>query len=80
MKEGNSLALIAAYYLSKFDSVAYEYLGFETKTKTHNEIGQILGVNPNTIKNMRDDFDSIHDNPRVGGSIPPLAPLIHCFN
>lgn len=66
MKPENALALIVAYYLSHFDREAYENLGFTTITEGHERIGDHLGVNPNTVKNMRDEFDSIHDNPRVG--------------
>ena len=66
MERDNSLALIVAYYLSRFDRIAYRYLGFDTLAGGHEAVGLRLGVNPNTVKNMRDEFDSIHDNPRVG--------------
>lgn len=73
--QGNhSLALIVAYYLSKFDRLAYEKLGLTTSTETHAEVGRILGVNPNTVKNMRDEFDPLHDNPRAGWYQRPLRP------
>lgn len=66
MKEENKLALVVGYYLSKFDDIAYQNLGYGTNKKTHDAIGTHLDVNPNTIKNMRDEFDAIHDNDRVG--------------
>jgi len=74
MKENHSLALIVAYYLSKFDKIAYEKLGFSSSRATHAEIGRMLGVNPNSVKNMRDEFDPLHDNPRVGWYQRPLRP------
>ena len=74
MKQNHSLALIVAYYLSKFDKIAYEQLGISLSTETHKEIGRILGVKPNTVKNMRDDFDPFHDNPRVGWYQRPIRP------
>ena len=74
MKESHSIALIAAYYLSKYDKTAYKELGFRSSTTTHVEIGRILGVNPNTVKNMRDEFDPLHDNQRVGWYQRPLHP------
>lgn len=74
MKESNSLALIVAYFLSKYDETAYEQLGFPSSTATHKEIGRMLGVNPNSVKNMRDEFDPLHDNPRVGWYQRPLRP------
>ncbi|HIS35736.1 TPA: DUF3883 domain-containing protein [Candidatus Scatousia excrementigallinarum] len=66
MKYENKLALITAYYLSKYDDLAYKKLNYGSKNSTHKKIGLILGVNPNTVKNMRDAFDPLHDNPRVG--------------
>lgn len=74
MKYENELALIVAYYLSKFDDIAYSRLNLGGKNKTHETIGAILGVNPNTVKNMRDAFDPIHDNKRVGWYQSELAP------
>lgn len=74
MKDNHSLALIIAYYLSKFDMLAYEKLGFTTSKATHIEVGRILGVNPNSVKNMRDEFDPLHDNPRAGWYQRPLRP------
>jgi len=74
MKKGNELALVIAYYLSKFDKKAYESLGFGSNTRTHEQIGRRLSVNPNTVKNMRDDFDSIHPNPRAGWHQRDLRP------
>lgn len=59
-------ALIIAFYLSKFDRIAYENLALGNMTKTHKKIGEILGVKPNTIKNMRDEFDAVLDNGRKG--------------
>ena len=66
MEPQNVLALIVAYYLSRYDRDAYACLGYQTMTGAHQDIGERLRVNPNSIKNMRDEFDSIHDNPRVG--------------
>lgn len=74
MKYENELALIVAYYLSKFDNIAYNRLAYGTKNTTHEMIGTILGVNPNTVKNMRDAFDPLHDNPRVGWYQRDLSP------
>lgn len=64
--EQNRLALVIAYYLSKFDDFAYRRLGLGGMSQTHKVIGQILNVKQNTIKNMRDEFDPLHDNARKG--------------
>lgn len=74
MEENNKLALIAAYYLSRFDQTAYEKLGYGGMRHTHEAIGSILNINKNTIKNMRDEFDSIHNNPRRGWYQRELRP------
>lgn len=74
MRQENALALIVAYYFSKFDPISYEKLGYKTYSDGHQTVGRTLDVNPNTIKNMRDEFDSIHDNARVGWYQRELRP------
>lgn len=66
MKRKNKLALIVAYYISKYDKLAYKNLGFGSITGTHANVGKILGIKGTTIQNMRDEFDPQHDNPRKG--------------
>lgn len=55
-------ALIVAYYLSRFDDEAYSALGFpgRQKKKAHQQLGEALSVNYNSLKNRRDDFDPLH--------------------
>ena len=74
MEKNSQLALVIAYYLSKFDQRAYKELNYESMTATHLELGRILNVKASKIKNMRDEFDSIHDNPRVGWYQRDLRP------
>ncbi len=74
MKESSHLCMVVAYYLSKFDKKAYEELGLGNRTESHKKIGYILNVNENTVKNMRDEFDPLHDNPRSGWHQRPLRP------
>lgn len=73
MEENHKKALIVAFYLSKFDRDAYINLNFGNMTDTHKKIGQVLKVNPNTIKNMRDQFDSVLGNNRKGWWQKPLS-------
>ena len=49
-------------------------MGFGTITATHKEVGKILGVNANSVRNMRDEFDPLHDNPRAGWYQRPCPP------
>jgi hypothetical protein len=74
LKDNNYLALIVTYYLSRFDRFAYQQLGYGSMRATHAEIGRRLNVKANSVKNMRDEFDSIHDNPRAGWYQRPLRP------
>jgi 5-methylcytosine-specific restriction protein A len=74
MKKEHKLALIAAYYLSRFDRLAYQTLNFGGVIETHEAIGNILGVKTSTIQNMRDEFDPYHKNTRKGWWQRELAP------
>ncbi|MFA5130142.1 MAG: DUF3883 domain-containing protein [Patescibacteria group bacterium] len=66
MKPQNELALIVAYYLSRFDKQGYSLLGYKSFTDATKGVGLILGVKPRTIQGMRDEFDPYHQNDRVG--------------
>ena len=74
MKNNNYLTMVIAYYLSKFNDSAYKALNFGNKSKTHEAIGKILDVNRNTVKNMRDEFDPLHENKRAGWYQRELRP------
>jgi hypothetical protein len=74
MKKSNYLTMVVAYYLSKYNDSAYKALNHGTKTKTHEAIGYALGVNKNTVKNMRDEFDPLHENKRAGWYQRDLRP------
>jgi hypothetical protein len=66
MKSENELAMITAFYLSKFGEEGLARLGYETYRQAFQEIGRILHVNPNSVKNWRDEFDPYYDNGRKG--------------
>ncbi|MGE7691436.1 protein NO VEIN domain-containing protein [Lysinibacillus sp. NPDC097214] len=51
--------LITAFYLAKFDRVAYANLGYFKINQAHEEIGKKLGYKRNSVKNRRDDFDPL---------------------
>jgi hypothetical protein len=73
MEENHKLGLYISYYLSRFNEVAYKNLGYGTMYETHNKIGQILSVPPNTVKNWRDEFDPLFGH-RVGWYQRPMIP------
>ena len=73
MEEKNCLALYLAYYLARFNDVAYNNLGYKYKTKAHSELASKLGVKPTTLKNMRDEFDPVFGH-RAGWYQRPMIP------
>jgi hypothetical protein len=65
MENNHKLGLYVSYYLSRFDKEAYQNLGFGKQLATHKRIGQLLNINPHTVKHWRDQFDPLHGH-RVG--------------
>lgn len=74
MKPENELALIIAFYLSKFDRDGLRNLGYSTFNEAYRDIEKKLGVKATSLKNRRDEFDPIHDNERVGWYQRPMSP------
>jgi hypothetical protein len=66
MKKENELGLIVSYYLSRFGDSGCRAIGYKNFTQATQSIGNILGIKPNTLKNMRDEFDPYHENLRAG--------------
>ena len=59
-------SVLAGLYLSKFDSMGVEFLGFSSFTEAFNAIGLALSRKPASIKNYRDEFDPYFPNARMG--------------
>ncbi|PWW32308.1 uncharacterized protein DUF3883 [Cytobacillus oceanisediminis] len=74
MEKNHKLALIVAFYLSKFNKKALLNLNFSNFTEAFRVIGEILNVKQNTIKNMRDEFDPLYPNGRQGWYQRELRP------
>ncbi len=51
--------LTIAFYLAKFDRVAYANLGYSKISQGHEEIGRKLDYKGSSVKNRRDDFDPL---------------------
>lgn len=66
MKVENELGMIVAFFLSKFGETSLSRLGFHSYKHAFEETGRTLGVNPNSVKNWRDEFDPYYDNGRKG--------------
>ena len=72
MKDKTLYGMVAGYYLSRFDTRAYERLELGSIGNTHIALGEKLGVAANSIKNYRDEFDPIHKNSRQGWHGRPM--------
>ncbi|WP_395138122.1 protein NO VEIN domain-containing protein [Armatimonas sp.] len=66
MTNPNQRALIAAYFLSRFDKKGVRSLGYANFTEAFEAIGTALDVKPSTVKHMRDSFDPYCSQVRVG--------------
>jgi hypothetical protein len=53
-------AIIASYYLSRFNDEAINNLGYKTWKDTFDDLSDKLQVNKHTIKNWKDEFDLFH--------------------
>lgn len=73
MNDNHKLGLYVSYYLARFDKIAYKNLNFGNQEETHREVGRILSINSNTVKNWRDEFDPLFGH-RVGWYQRPLSP------
>lgn len=69
------LASIVAFYLSKFNDLALQRLGFKTYANAFNESAKLLNVKPNYIKLRRDEFDPVY-NWRKGWRNRPMAKMV----
>ena len=58
--DNRKLAHIVAYYLSRFDKIALNGLGYRTNKEAFTRSAASLGLLPNYIKFRRDDFDVVH--------------------
>lgn len=70
----NELALVIAYYISKYDRIAIGNLGYKTFNQAYRDIEARLGVKASSLKNRRDEFDPIHENARVGWYQRAMSP------
>lgn len=73
MEYKKKLALIVAFYLSKYDVEGVKRLGYSNFSDTFRRLSEILEVKSNSIKQMREQFDPYHDNTRVGWYQRPLS-------
>ncbi len=58
--EANNLAIIIAYYFSKFDKQGMRNLGYQTESEAFQDVADRLGIKKNYVKFRRDEFDPVH--------------------
>jgi len=63
MKSNNVKAMFLAYLASRFDYKFLPDLGCNTFTKFSSYIAKQVGVNKNSVKNWRDEFDGLNPEP-----------------
>lgn len=73
MTDNNKKALICAFLLAKYGSLALSRLKHRSFSEAFSALGRILRVKPSTIKNMRDEFDPLFGS-RKGWYQRPLRP------
>lgn len=56
----NEQAIVVSYYLSRFNDVAVNNLGYRTWKDAFDDLSDKLQINKHTIKNWRDEFDPFH--------------------
>jgi hypothetical protein len=67
-------AIIVAYAMSRLDEQFLKRFDFGSWREAFSATGTRLGVRPASMKNLRDEFDPIHPNARMGWHKRPLRP------
>jgi len=67
-------ALLVGYAMSRLDDDYLKARGFKNWKTAFAEAGELLDVQPASIKNLRDEFDPVHGNARRGWADRPMRP------
>ena len=67
-------SLVLGYAMSRLDAAYLERRGLKTWQQAFKEAAQALAEPPASFKNLRDEFDPVHPNPRRGWHNRPLRP------
>jgi hypothetical protein len=74
METKNLIGMLAGYYLSRFDEIAYRRFPCNTQADVHKYLADRIGVPASSVKLWRDEFDPIHPNSRKGWHNRKMAP------
>ena len=75
----NKKMMLAGLFLSKFDKVGYEALGYKTWTEAFEGLAAVVGGPATSIKNYRDEFDPVFNTPRQGWRNRAMHPTRKIF-
>ena len=75
----NKKMMLAGLFLAKFDKVGYEALGYKTWKEAFESLAAVVGGPATSIKNYRDEFDPVFDNPRKGWRNRAMHPTRKMF-
>ena len=67
-------SLIVAYAMSRLDRRFLEEKGLPSWNAAFKKIGSQINTKPASLKNLRDEFDPVHDNTRRGWLNRPMRP------
>jgi len=67
-------AIIVAYAMSRLDRNFMGRFHYNSWREAFDDVGRQLGVPPASMKNLRDEFDPFHGNPRKGWHKRALRP------
>ena len=67
-------ALVVGYAMSRLDVDYLEARRLKSWKEAFADAGSLLNVAPASIKNLRDEFDPVHGNPRRGWVDRPMRP------
>ena len=73
--------LLISFFISKFEKNALKILEYSNYSQAFENIGRLLNIKKNTIKNYRDEFDSAIGASRAGWhQRPPRKAIINVLN
>lgn len=74
MEQKNLIGMLAGYYLSRFDNLAYGRFSGSSQSVVHKYLADRIGARASSVKLWRDEFDPIHANSRQGWHKRKMAP------
>ena len=80
MKSSDVRGMLLGYVASRFDDKLLDDLGFVTFIGFSQHVAALLGVNANSVRNWRDEFDGLNPDPdrkRIGWNRKPTPSRVY---